>query len=143
MARVYFIIYILLLLGMIMINASERRSKTKADQIIRDICEKLYDDDLYSDENRKWYTLCEEWIKTKDPKQDEVLQDENIVDGKNIDYGDLTAYETCQQSNLTVYIVDFFKRETDKIFLCRMINQPFENLIVVFRTIYEINDSTT
>jgi hypothetical protein len=113
MARVYFIIYILLLLGMIMINASERRSKTKADQIIRDICEKLYDDDLYSDENRKWYTLCEEWIKTKDPKQDEVLQDENIVDGKNIDYGDLTAYETCQQSNLTVYIVDFFKRERE------------------------------
>jgi hypothetical protein len=94
MARLFFIIGISLLFEAIMINALERRSKTKADQIIRDICERLYDDDLYSDENKKWYSLCEEWIKTKDSKQNEVVQDENIMDGKKINYIDFTFYRT-------------------------------------------------
>jgi hypothetical protein len=84
MIRILLTIGILLLFGTIIIDASERRSKHKADQIIRDICERLYDDDLYSDENRKWYILCQEWIEKKAQKLYEVVQDENIMNGKKI-----------------------------------------------------------
>jgi hypothetical protein len=84
MARKLLHICILLLFGTILIHALEQRSKHKAEQIIRDICERLYNDDLYSDENRKWYRLCEEWIEKKEQKRYEILQDETIMDGKEI-----------------------------------------------------------
>jgi len=84
MLRILLTIDVLLLFGTIIINASERRLKHKADQMIRDICERLYDDNLYSDDNRKWYILCQEWIEKQHQKKYEVVQDENIMNGKKI-----------------------------------------------------------
>jgi hypothetical protein len=85
MARILLTIGMLLLIGAIIINAWERRSKHRANQIMRDICERLYDDNLYSDENRKWYILCEDWINKKEQKRrHKIIQDENIMDGKKI-----------------------------------------------------------
>jgi len=75
MRRIFLIFGIVHLFGMTKITVSDQRSKHSADQIIRDICDRLNEDDLYSDENRKWYSLCQEWI-------DEQKQEETIMDGK-------------------------------------------------------------
>ncbi|CAF5222599.1 unnamed protein product [Rotaria magnacalcarata] len=80
--RTLLIICKLLFITAIVTDASsEQRSKQKADQTIRDICEKLDDDDLSHMENEKWLILCEDWIKTKNIEQYDVVQDETILDG--------------------------------------------------------------
>ncbi|CAM4862852.1 unnamed protein product [Rotaria socialis] len=81
--RTLLIICKLLLVTAIVTDASsEQRSKQQADQTIRDICEKLDDDDLSRMENKKWLILCEDWIKTKNIEQYDVVQDETILDGE-------------------------------------------------------------
>ncbi|CAF4169176.1 unnamed protein product [Rotaria magnacalcarata] len=81
--RTLLIICKLLFITAIVTDASsEQRSKQKADQTIRDICEKLDDDDLSHMENEKWLILCEDWIKTKNIEQYDVVQDETILDGE-------------------------------------------------------------
>lgn len=77
-------------MGIVIIDASERRSKHKAEQIIQDICERLYEDneDLSADENKKWIALCQEWIEKNHKKDDEVVQSEDIMNGKKIRFSD-------------------------------------------------------
>lgn len=82
MLRIILTFGILFLFGMIKINASNRQSNHKADQIIRDICERLNENDLYHNENKKWYLLCQEWIEKNQQKRYELVQDATIMNGK-------------------------------------------------------------
>ncbi len=82
MARILLTFGIVSLFVIIKINASNRPSNHKADQIIRDICERLHENDLYTHENKKWYILCQEWIEKNEQKRYELGQDATITNGK-------------------------------------------------------------
>ncbi|CAF3956585.1 unnamed protein product [Rotaria sp. Silwood1] len=81
-SHILFITGILLLVGITYTNAS-KQAQDKADKLIQFICEKLYDDDLYSEENQRWLSLCEKWIKSMNHQQQNDLQNENMIDGKS------------------------------------------------------------
>ena len=79
-------------------NASERSSKRKVDQIIRDICEQLYDDNLYSNENQKWHKLCKNWFGQIEQDQLDIKEEKSVMNGKRaklIDYINLYVQKIC------------------------------------------------
>jgi hypothetical protein len=76
-----FSIYALLLYGNINTIASKRSHKN-AEDLIEDICDKLFDEDLQSEENQRWEKLCKNWIKSVDHRRHSDRQDENNIDGK-------------------------------------------------------------
>ena len=71
-------IFALLIYGNIDVFASKRSHKT-AEDLIDDICDKLFDEDLPSEENQRWERLCQDWVKSK---HHSVNQDKDIIDGK-------------------------------------------------------------
>jgi hypothetical protein len=63
-------------------TAASKRSHKKAEDLIEDICDKLFDEDLQSDENQRWERLCQNWMKSVHQQRHSVKPDENIIDGK-------------------------------------------------------------
>jgi hypothetical protein len=84
MSRIVLIFGIAFFFKMIMINASNRQSNHTADQIIRNICKRFSENELYSNENKKWYVLCEEWVHKNNQVQYELDQDDIVTNGKII-----------------------------------------------------------
>ncbi|CAF3001876.1 unnamed protein product [Rotaria sp. Silwood2] len=77
--QILFTTSILLLVKITHTNAS-RRAQDKAEKLIQSICEKLYDDDLYSEENRQWLNVCEKWIKSINHQEQNDIENENMID---------------------------------------------------------------
>ncbi|CAF0908567.1 unnamed protein product [Rotaria sordida] len=77
--KILFITGVLLLVGIIYTNAS-RHTQDKTEKLIQSICEKLYDDDLYSEENQQWSIFCEKWIKSMNHQQHNDIENENVID---------------------------------------------------------------
>jgi hypothetical protein len=61
---------------------SSKRSHKKAEDLIEDICDKLFDEDLQSEENQRWEKLCKNWMKSVHHQRHSNRHDENNIDGK-------------------------------------------------------------
>ena len=62
-------------------TVASKRSHKNAEDLIEDICEKLFYEDLRSDENQRWEKLCQNWMKSQARRRENDLQDENDIDG--------------------------------------------------------------
>lgn len=67
---------ILLCLWIVTIKASSQ-SKARVDRLIGNICNRLYDEAVYSVENQRWAQLCGKWVDS----MEHHLQREHIIDG--------------------------------------------------------------
>jgi len=80
-AQLFFTISILLLFGNINTNLSKLLQKD-AEDLIQDICDKSFDEDLSSEEHRLWEKFCKKWIKPIEDRQYNDIKSEDISDGK-------------------------------------------------------------
>jgi len=80
-AQLFFTISILLLFGNINTNLSKLLRKN-AEDLIQDICDKSFDEDRSSEENRLWEKFCKKWIKPIEHRQYSDIKSEDISDGK-------------------------------------------------------------
>jgi hypothetical protein len=78
---------------------------------MQDICKRLYDDGLHSDENRKWYVLCQEWIEKRNQKRYEVIQDENIMNGKKIKINRFLSFIRYTNRVVRYFEYQFFQKQ--------------------------------
>jgi hypothetical protein len=75
-AEILLIISILLLSGSI---TTSRGSQKNAEDLIQDICDKLFNENLDSDEDQQWETLCTNLFKYQ---QHHDISSENNIDGE-------------------------------------------------------------
>ncbi len=80
-AQLFFSITILLLFGNINASLSKLLQKD-AENLIQDICDKSFDEDLSSEENQLWAKFCKKWIKPIEQQQYSDIKSEDIRDGK-------------------------------------------------------------
>jgi hypothetical protein len=80
-AQLFFSITILLLFGNINASLSKLLQKD-AENLIQDICDKSFDEDLSSEENQLWAKFCKKWIQPIEQQQYSDIKDEDIRDSK-------------------------------------------------------------
>lgn len=80
-SQLFVTISILLLFGNINTNVL-KSLLTDTEDLMHDICDKLYDADRSSEENQQWEKFCKKWIKLIDHRQYEDIKTEDTRSGK-------------------------------------------------------------
>ena len=59
-----------------------KHSERKAEDLIDDICARLFEEDLQLQENQRWDKLCKRWVKSVERRREHRIQSESDIDGR-------------------------------------------------------------